>query len=112
SRQHKDKEKDVYYWREGKDGEPKVLIDPNTMSDDGSVSVRDVSPSWDGRWVAYKVAENNADEATLFLMEVATGKISEIDRIEGAKYAHATWEPKNSGFYYTRLPVDPSIPVA
>jgi prolyl oligopeptidase len=112
SRQHKDKEKDVYYWREGKTGEPKLLIDPNLMSDDGSVSVRDVSPSWDGKWVAYKVAENNADEATLYVMEVATGKISEIDRIEGAKYAHAAWEPKSKGFYYTRLPVDASIPVA
>ena len=37
SRRHKDKEKVVYYWRQGKDGEPKVLIDPNTLSEDGSI---------------------------------------------------------------------------
>ncbi|MEM9695955.1 MAG: S9 family peptidase, partial [Myxococcota bacterium] len=38
SRRHADKEKNVYYWREGETGEPKVLIDPNLLSEDGSTS--------------------------------------------------------------------------
>lgn len=104
SRRHKDKEKTVYYWREGKTGKPKVLLDPNTMSADGSVSIRSVAASFDGKWVAYKKSENNSDEATMHVMDVATGKVSEIDRIDNAKYAWAEWEPKGTGFYYVSLP--------
>lgn len=111
-RRHKDKEKTVWYWRATEKAEPKLLIDPNTLSDDGSVSLKGVFPSWDGKWVAYKLSENNADEATMYLMDVATGKKSDVDVIEGAKYTGASWEPDGRGFYYTRLPVDPTIPVA
>jgi prolyl oligopeptidase len=112
SRRHKDKEKVVWYWREGKSGDAKVLLDPNTMSSDGSVALRGVSPSYDGKWVAYKLSKNAADHATMYLMDVASGKVSEVDTIDGARYAYASWEPKGSGFYYTRLPTDPTIPVA
>jgi prolyl oligopeptidase len=45
-------------------------------------------------------------------MDVATGKKSEVDVIEGAKYASASWTPRGDGFYYTWLPTDPKIPVA
>ena len=112
SRQHADREKLVYYWQEGEDGAPRVLIDPNTLSKDGSVAVHDLRVSWDGRWVAYKVSRNASDSATLEVMEVASGKISKVDRIEGARYADPSWTPESDGFYYTRLPVDPSIPEA
>jgi prolyl oligopeptidase len=110
SRRHKDKEKVVWYWRQGKRGEPRVLIDPNTLSSDGSVALKGVWPSYDGKRVAYKLSENNADEATMYVMDVASGKKSEVDTIVGAKYASASWDAEGTGFYYTRLPVDPSIP--
>jgi prolyl oligopeptidase len=112
TRRPKDKDKAIYYWRQGKTGEPAVLLDPNTMSEDGSVAVHGVWPSRDGKWAAYKLSQNNADESTMYLMDVATGKTSAIDTIEGAKYASASWDPKGTGYYYTRLPVDPTIPVA
>jgi prolyl oligopeptidase len=111
SQQHRDKEKAVWYWREGRDGERKVLLDPNTWSADGSVALLGVFPSLDGRTVAYKVSANNKDEATLQVMDVASGTVSTVDTIAGAKYAAPSWEPKGTGFYYTRLPVDPSIPI-
>jgi prolyl oligopeptidase len=112
SRQHADREKAVHYYREGERGKPRVLIDPNTLSDDGSVSVRDLSVSWDGRLVAYKISQNASDTATLHVMEVGTRRVLERDMIEGARYAVASWTPRGDGFYYTRLPVDKSIPVA
>ncbi len=112
SRLHKDKEKRVYYWRRGEQGAERVLIDPNKLSDDGTVSVKGVYPSWDGELVAYKLSENNADAATLYLMTVATGEISKVDVIRGAKYAAPSWTPSGDGFYYTRLPVDPKIPIS
>jgi prolyl oligopeptidase len=112
SRRHATKEKSVVYWKQGKGGAEKVLFDPNEWSTDGSVSLGGWDVSWDGKTVAYQVRKNNSDEATLYLMDVATGKKSDIDVIEGAKYASASWTPKGDGFYYTWLPTDPAIPVA
>lgn len=112
SRQHRNKEKRVHYWRQGENGVISLLLDPNTMSEDGSTSVLGVFPDFQGRVVAYKASENNADESTLYLMDVATRRVSKRESIKGAKYAHPAWTPDGRGFYYTRLPVDPDIPVA
>nr|WP_245678284.1 prolyl oligopeptidase family serine peptidase [Chondromyces crocatus] len=112
SRRHATKEKSVIYWRQGKQGEEKVLFDPNTWSEDGSISLGSWHPSWDGQRVAYKVQQNNSDEATMHVLDVATNKKSAVDVIEGAKYAGASWTPTGDGFYYVWLPTDPSIPVA
>jgi prolyl oligopeptidase len=110
-RRHADKEKAVFYWKESAEGEEKVLLDPNTMSEDGSLSIGGVYVAWDGKTVAYKAQENNADEATLYVMDVDTGEVSDVDVIEGAKYAYPSWTPDSKGFYYTYLPTDASIPV-
>ncbi len=109
-RRHADREKTVYYWQEGVRGEPRVLLDPNTLSSDGAIAVKGVFPSHDGRTVAYLVSVNNADHATLRVMDVATGKPYEKDVIEGARYAQPSWDETGKGFYYTRIPMDPSIP--
>ncbi len=109
-RQHADKEKEVYYWKEGADGEEQVLLDPNEMGGESNISIGGIFVTWDGKKVAYKLKENNADEATLYVMEVDTGEVSETDVIEGAKYAWPSWTPDNTGFYYTYLPTDPDIP--
>jgi len=93
-------------------GAERVLIDPNTMSDDGSVSMGDWFVSWDGKKVAYARRENNADEATLFVRDVASGTDSAVDVISGAKYAGPSWTPDSSGFYYEWLPSGPDIPVS
>src|SRR5262249_34497401 len=96
-----EKEKEAVLWREGPKGQPKVLLDPNTWSADGSVALGGWSVSWDGRYVSYQVKKNNSDEATLEVIEVATGKKSPADAIEGAKYApRVAWTVKNDGFYY------------
>ena len=109
SRRHANKEKSIVYWKNGKDGAEKVLLDPNTWTDDGSASLGGWQVSWDGKTVAYRVRRNNSDEATLYVMDVASGKKSTIDVIEGARHASASWTPKGDGFYYTWLPTDPSI---
>ena len=111
-RTHKDKEKAVVYWREGENGEERVLLDPNTWSTDGTVSLGLWVPSWDGKKVAFTRKPNAADEAILHVLDVDTGTWSEVDVIEGAKYASPSWMPDNQSFYYAWLPTDPSIPVA
>ncbi len=110
AKRHKDKEKVVHYWRQGLGGKQKVLLDPNTMSTDGSVSVKGLSVDFQGRRLAYKISRNNADESVLQVMDIRTGKVSKVDSIPGVKYAHPSWTPKGDGFYYTRLPMDKTIP--
>jgi len=110
--QRKDQEKMAFYWRQGPKGKMRLWLDPNKLSKDGSVSMRGAWVDYQGRRVAYKLSKNNADESTLYLMDVKTGKVSKIDNIVGAKYAHPSWTPRGDGFYYTRLPVDEKIPTA
>ncbi len=116
------KEKYAVYWREGRpsadanrggpESRDRVLLDPNAWSTDGSVSLGIWSVSWDGKRVAYTVKSHNSDEATLFVMDVATGTKSAVDVIEGAKYAWPSWTPSGDGFYYTWLPPAGSVPTA
>jgi len=113
---HRDakQEKAVVFYRDGKNGAPKVLIDPNAWSQDGSVALGSWEPSHDGARVAYLKKEHNSDEATLYVLDVASGKTSPIDVIEGAKYAGVSWTPNGMGFYYTRLPPvgEPGVSIA
>jgi prolyl oligopeptidase len=109
SRRHADKEKAILYWKKGKTGDEKVLLDPNTWSADGAVSLGSWRISWDGKSVAYTVKKNAADEASLHIMDVASGKVRDAEVIEGAKYAEASWTAEGNGFYYTWVPTDPAI---
>ncbi len=110
TRTHANKEKAVHYWREGENGPEQVLLDPNAMTkdgvgrDDGTTSIGVVAPSYDGKTLAYSLHANNSDEATLYVKDVASGKVSEKDVIEGAKYAGPSWTPSGDGFYYTWVP--------
>ncbi|MEN9577164.1 MAG: hypothetical protein RJA70_173 [Pseudomonadota bacterium] len=104
-----DREKALYYWREGKAGAERVLIDPNALSADGSISVGGVFPSRDGKYAAYLEKVNNADSSTLKLLEVASGRVLAQDQIEGLRYTSPSWTPDGGGFYYTWRPDDPSI---
>ncbi len=111
TRRHADREKSIVYWKEGKDGKEQVLLDPNTMSADGTVSLGVWVPSYDGKTLAFAIRRNNSDEATLHVRDVASGAESKGDEIEGAKYAEPSWTPEGDGFYYVYLPTDPKIPV-
>lgn len=111
-RTHKDKEKAVVYWKQGADGKEQVLLDPNTWSTDNTVSLGVWAPSWDGKKVVFAEKPNAADEATLHVLDVETGKRSTVDVIPGAKYASPSWMPDSKSFIYEWLPTDPSIPVS
>lgn len=109
------KEKGILYWREGEKGEEKVLLDPNTWEGEGGVGTVSLGlyvPSEDGKKLAFTRKPNAADEAILHILDVDTGKWSEIDVIEGAKYARPHWTPDGKALVYEWLPTDPTIPIA
>ncbi len=103
TRKHADKEKTVVYWRAGEKGAEQVLFDPNTWSTDGTKGLGGWWPSWDGRYIAYNVKENNADEAVMHIFDLTTGK-DLPETIAGTKYSGASWTPDGKGFYYTWVP--------
>ena len=101
------KEKSFYCLGDGRIGpgeSERVLLDPNEWSADGSVSLGVCVPSWDGRKVVYGKKPNNSDEATLEVLDTASGEVSAVDVIPGGKYASPSWTPENDGFYYAFLP--------
>src|ERR1019366_6329024 len=98
------KEKFTIYWREGAGGTEKVLLDPTQWSADGSASLGEWEPSYDGRKVAYTVKANNADEATLYVLDVTTGNKSTVDIIDGLGFSSIAWNAGSDGFYYEHLP--------
>lgn len=89
----------VLYVQQGIKGTPRILLDPNKLSADGTVAVGDYSPSRDGKYLAYSVNKAGSDWAQFYVMEVATGKILD-DKIEWAKFSGISWQ--GDGFYYSR----------
>ena len=109
-------EKSIVYVRDlgNAQSEPRVLLDPNKLSEDGSISIGDIYPDPNGKLMAYTLKKNNADQATVYIMDVETGQNLE-DKIEGGRYADPEWDVNydgdSYGFYYTWFPTDESIPV-
>ena len=109
TRRYANKEKAVVVVRERRTARERILLDPNAWSSDGSVSLMGWRASWNGKSIAYKVSKNNADNATLYVMNVDTGRASPIDVIKGARYANPSWTPSGNGFYYTWIPTDNAV---
>ncbi len=89
----------IIYFQKGLNGEPKVFLDPNKMSPDGTAHVNLLSFSKDKKYVAYSVEQSGSDWSTFYVMEVATQKLLD-DKIEWVKFSSTAW--KGNGFYYSR----------
>jgi len=92
----------VLYVQKG-DGDPRVLIDPNTWSDDGATALAAYYPSPDGRLLAYMIQDGGSDWRTVRLMDVESGAILS-DEIEWVKFSGLSWAKNGSGFFYSRYP--------
>ena len=82
---------------------PEVLIDPNTFSEDGTVSLSSVSVSPNGKFAAYSLSDGGSDWKTWKILEIESKKTLD-DHLEWTKFSSASWEPDNSGFYYSKFP--------
>ncbi len=93
----------VLYWMATADATPRVLVDPNTLSSDGTASLADYSISPDGRFVAYAVSDGGTDWDIWHLREVETGR-DLPDLIRDTKFTGVSWTPDAGAFYYSRYP--------
>ena len=82
----------VLYTTPSLDAEPEVLIDPNTLSTDGTVALSMTEVSPDGKLLAYGVAASGSDWNEYRVRDVATGK-DLADRLEWIKFSGASWTP-------------------
>ncbi|MGH7670958.1 MAG: prolyl oligopeptidase family serine peptidase, partial [Gemmatimonadaceae bacterium] len=86
---------------------PIPLIDPNTLSADGSVDLASYAPSPDGRYLAYGLSVGGSDWEELHVRELATGR-DLADRVHWVKYSGIAWTRDGRGFFYTRFPAPPA----
>ncbi len=92
--------------QDGLDGEPRVLLDPNTFSKDGAVALAETEFTEDGSLLAYGKSVGGSDEQTVYVRDVAKGR-DLPDVLEGMRFSSIAWAPDNSGFYYNKFP-DPA----
>ena len=91
----------VLYVREGIDGAPRALVDPNRLDPSGLTTLAWFTPNLDGTKVAYGLYRAGDENAVLHLVEVADGKAL-ADEIPG-KVEDVFWLPDGGGFVYRRL---------
>ncbi|MBT3232831.1 MAG: S9 family peptidase [Calditrichaeota bacterium] len=91
----------VLYWKESLGGEANLLIDPNTLSEDGTIAMNDATVSPDGKLLAYSLAVAGSDWKDFHIKEVECGK-DLSDHVKWAKFTGAAWTKDSSGFFYSR----------
>ena len=88
----------VLYQMDKLGGEQRVFLDPNKLSTDGTVALKSISFSNDGKYLAYVISRNGSDWEEIYVKDVATGKLLD-DHIVWAKFTGAAWQ--GDGFYYS-----------
>lgn len=91
----------VLYTLDALDGEMRVLLDPNALSDDGTVALSGSEVSPNGRYLAWGVSSGGSDWQEWRVRDIASGKDT-ADHVQWVKFSEAKWARDSSGFYYSR----------
>ncbi|MGB7058717.1 MAG: prolyl oligopeptidase family serine peptidase [Geitlerinemataceae cyanobacterium] len=91
----------VLYVLPSLDGEPRVLLDPNTLSEDGTVALSSYAISEDGNFLAYGLSSSGSDWQEWKVRDIETGE-DLADRLQWIKFSGASWTHDNRGFFYSR----------
>ena len=90
----------VIYRRATPDAEAEVFLDPNQLSDDGTVALAATSFSKDGKYFAFATAASGSDWVEIHVMDTESKRQLD-DCIKWVKISGATWAPDGKGFYYS-----------
>ncbi|ESQ27517.1 hypothetical protein EUTSA_v10018135mg [Eutrema salsugineum] len=93
----------VLYMQDDLDAEPEVLLDPNTLSDDGTVALNTFSVSEDAKYLAYGLSSSGSDWVTIKLIKIDDKKV-EPDTLAWVKFSGIAWTHDSKGFFYGRYP--------
>lgn len=93
----------LFYRQAGIDGDPDLILDPNTLSDDGTVALMNTAYSDDGMLLAYTTASGGSDWQEIHIKNLDTGEMFD-EVLKWCKFTNMAWKEDNSGFYYSRMP--------
>ena len=88
----------VLYVQKGLDGKAEVLLDPNKLSNDGTVALQAVEFSKNQKYMAYTVSASGSDWQTGYVMDFKTRKLIS-EKLENLKFSTISWNG-DEGFYY------------
>ncbi len=88
----------VLYEKDSIGADGRVLLDPNTLSDNGTVALGDIFFDPTARYMAYTVNRNGSDWSEIYVLDLKSGTLLE-DHIEWAKFTNVAWH--GDGFYYS-----------
>ena len=95
-------DQNVLYIQNSLENEPKVLINPNTFSEDGTVAMgKEFAISKDGKYIAYQISRGGSDWHEIFIRDIESAKDLE-DHIKWVKFSKIAWY--KDGFFYSRYP--------
>jgi prolyl oligopeptidase len=97
---------DVLYVMDAPAGEGRMLLDPNALSEEGTVALSAWAPSRDGRYLAYALSASGSDWQTWRVRDAGSGEDLE-DELSWSKFSPAAWLPDASGFLYGRYHAPP-----
>jgi len=92
----------VLYITDSLEAEPRVLLDPNSFSKDGTVAISGLSVSNKGRYLAYATSDGGSDWQDWHVRDIETGR-DLPDHVRWSKFSDASWTADDRGFYYTRF---------
>ncbi|HMI55200.1 MAG TPA: hypothetical protein VK494_03340, partial [Gemmatimonadaceae bacterium] len=91
----------VLYVQDRRNAQPRVLLDPNVLSTDGTVALSGTAASDDGRYLAYSLSTSGSDWQELHVRDVNTARdLSDI--LKWVKFSDISWTHDNKGFFYSR----------
>ncbi|MFS8895780.1 prolyl oligopeptidase family serine peptidase [Synechococcus sp. R3-13] len=91
----------VLYTQESLEGQARVLLDPNTFSEDGTVALSGIAISRDGRYLAYGLSRSGSDWQEWKVRDIETGE-DLPDHLRWVKFSGASWTLDGQGFFYSR----------
>ncbi len=91
----------VVYTQRSLQDQPEVLIDPNKLSKDGTIALKDAAVSPDGKYYAYAVAEAGSDWTEWRIRDIESKKDLD-DHLKWIKFSKVSWAADSRGFYYSR----------
>jgi prolyl oligopeptidase len=93
----------VLYVQETLDAGPKVVINPNLLSEDGTVAVGTTAVSWDGKLLAYGLSRSGSDEQEVRIRDIDSG-VDYPEVLRWCRFTTIAWKHDGTGFYYSRYP--------